>query len=68
LTSEQTAALEQKLQAFEATKGSQLAVLIVPTTGNEQIEQYSLRVVDQWKLGRKNVDDGVLLIVAKTTE
>jgi uncharacterized protein len=65
LTSEQTAALEQKLQAFEATKGSQLAVLIVPTTGNEQIEQYSLRVVDQWKLGRKNVDDGVLLIVAK---
>lgn len=65
LTREQTAALEQKLQAFEAAKGSQLAVLIVPTTGDEQIEQYSLRVVEQWKLGRKNVDDGALLIVAK---
>ena len=68
LTREQTAALEQKLQAFEAAKGSQLAVLIIPTTGDEQIEQYSLRVVEQWKLGRKNVDDGALLIVAKMTE
>lgn len=65
LTREQTAALEQKLKAFEAAKGTQLAVLIVPTTGDEQIEQYSLRVVEKWKLGRKNVDDGALLIVAK---
>ncbi|TAN26268.1 MAG: YgcG family protein [Castellaniella sp.] len=65
LTSEQTAALEQKLRAFEAAKGTQLAVLIVPTTGDEQIEQYSLRVVEKWKLGRKNVDDGALLIIAK---
>src|SRR5689334_9938722 len=65
LNREQTAALEQTLQAFEAGKGSQLAVLIVPTTGEEPIEQYSLRVVEQWKLGRKNVDDGALLIVAK---
>lgn len=65
LTPGQVAALESKLQAFEAEKGSQLAVLIVPTTGEEPIEQYSLRVVEQWKLGRKNVDDGALLIVAK---
>lgn len=65
LTRQQTAALEQRLQAFEAAKGAQLAVLIVPTTGDEQIEQYSLRVVEKWKLGRKNVDDGALLIIAK---
>jgi uncharacterized protein len=65
LTAEQQSTLEEKLRAFEARKGSQLAVLIVPTTRPEEIEQYSIRVVDQWKLGRKNVDDGALLIVAK---
>ena len=61
----QTQALEAKLAAFETSKGSQIAVLIVPTTGDETIEQYSIRVTDQWKLGRKGVDDGVLLLVAK---
>ncbi|MEQ6291785.1 YgcG family protein [Vogesella sp. GCM10023246] len=65
LNSQQLAALEQKLQAFEQAKGSQLAVLIVPTTGEETIEQYSLRVVEQWRLGRKKVDDGALLLLAK---
>jgi uncharacterized protein len=70
LTAEQQTALEQKLAAFEAAKGSQLAVLIVPTTRPEEIEQYSIRVVDQWKLGRgqvggKKVDDGALLLIAK---
>lgn len=65
LTAEQRAALESRLQAFEAQKGSQIAVLIVPTTQPEAIEQYSIRVVEQWKLGRKKVDDGVLLLVAK---
>jgi uncharacterized protein len=70
LTAEQQTTLEQKLAAFEAAKGSQLAVLIVPSTHPEEIEQYSIRVVDQWKLGRgtvsgKKVDDGALLLVAK---
>ncbi len=70
LTAEQQNALEQKLAAFEAAKGSQLAVLIVPTTKPEEIEQYSIRVVEQWKLGRgkvngQRVDDGALLLVAK---
>ncbi len=65
LNSEQLAALERSLQVFEARKGSQLAVLIVPTTNPEAIEQYTLRVVEQWKLGRKKIDDGALLIVAK---
>src|SRR6202011_6049700 len=65
LTAEQQTALEQKLAAFESAKGSQLAVLLVPTTEPEEIEQYSIRVVEQWKLGRKKVDDGALLIIAK---
>ncbi len=66
LGAEQKAALEQTLQAFEARKGSQLAVLIVSTTAPETIEQYALRVAEQWKLGRKKVDDGAILVVAKT--
>jgi uncharacterized protein len=65
LTPGQVGELEQTLQAFEKSKGTQIAVLIVPTTGAETIEQYSLRVVEQWKLGRRQVDDGALLIVAK---
>jgi uncharacterized protein len=59
------ARIEAKLAAFEAKKGSQIAVLIVPTTAPEEIEQFSIRVEDAWKLGRKGVDDGVYLIVAK---
>jgi len=65
LTAEQQTALERKLAAFEARKGSQLALLIVPTTQPEEIAQYSIRVVEQWKLGRQKVDDGALLIIAK---
>ena len=59
------ARIEAKLKDFEAKKGSQVAVLIVPTTQPEEIEQYGIRVEDTWKLGRKGVDDGVYLIVAK---
>jgi uncharacterized protein len=65
LSQDQRAALEQKLAALEARKGSQIAVLLVPTTQPEAVEQYAIRVFDQWKLGRKGVDDGVLLLVAK---
>lgn len=65
LSAGQLAALETRLREFQARKGSQLAVLIVPSTQPEAIEQYAIRVVDQWKLGRRKVDDGVLLLVAK---
>uniref|UniRef100_UPI003340F24E TPM domain-containing protein n=1 Tax=Duganella hordei TaxID=2865934 RepID=UPI003340F24E len=65
LTSDQKASLEQVLQDFEAKKGSQIGVLMLASTTPETIEQYSLRVAEQWKLGRKKVDDGALLIVAK---
>ena len=57
--------MEQSLTAFEARKGSQLAVLMVASTAPEAIEQYALRVAEQWKLGRKKVDDGAILVVAK---
>ena len=65
LTPAQRESLENELRAFEARKGSQIAVLIVPTTQPEAIEQYSIRVTDAWKLGRKGVDDGALLLIAK---
>lgn len=65
LTSQQATQIEQRLLEFEARKGSQIAVLLVPTTQPETIEQYSIRVVDAWQLGRKGADDGVLLLVAK---
>ena len=65
LDAQQIQALEARLAAFEAKKGAQLAVLLVPTTQPETIEQYGLRVVEAWKLGRKGVDDGALLLVAK---
>jgi uncharacterized protein len=57
--------LQQSIRAFEARKGSQIAVLIVPSTDGEAIEQFSLRVAEAWKIGRKKIDDGVLLVVAK---
>lgn len=65
LTPAQQSSLDQTLSAFEAKKGSQLAVLLVPTTAPEEIEQFSLRVAEQWKLGRKKADDGAILVVAK---
>lgn len=65
LDASQQAALETKLKALEDKKGSQVAILIVPTTQPEDISQYSIRVVEQWKLGREKPDDGVLLLVAK---
>jgi uncharacterized protein len=61
----QTQTLTSELEALEKRKGTQIGVLIVPTTQPEDIAQYSIRVFDVWKLGRKGVDDGVLLIVAK---
>ncbi len=65
LSQQEQAALETKLAQFEQEKGSQIAILLVPTTAPEAIEQYSLRVVEAWKLGRGKVDDGVLVLIAK---
>ncbi|EWM42582.1 repair family protein [Bordetella holmesii 41130] len=65
LDASQQAALETKLAALEQRKGAQVAVLIVPTTGPDTIEQFATRVFDTWKLGRQKVDDGILFVVAK---
>ncbi|WP_291869911.1 YgcG family protein [Bradyrhizobium sp.] len=65
LSSADIAVLTQTLTDLEARKGSQIAVLVVPTTDRESIEQFSLRVAEAWKIGRKKIDDGALLVVAK---
>jgi uncharacterized protein len=65
LSAADIAGLTQTLKAFELRKGSQIAVLIVPTTEPETIEQYSIRVAEAWKVGRKKIDDGALLVIAK---
>lgn len=65
LDAQQVQMLESRLSQFEKEKGAQLAVLIIPTTKPETIEQYGIRVVEAWRLGRKGVDDAALLLVAK---
>jgi uncharacterized protein len=65
LTASERAALDAKLVAFEAARGSQVVVLLVPSIGNEAIEEFAGRVTDAWQLGRKGVDDGVLFVIAK---
>jgi uncharacterized protein len=65
LSADNRAALERMLEQFEARKGSQIAVVMVKTTAGEPIEQFALRVGEQWKLGRKRVDDGAILVIAK---
>ncbi|WP_226408189.1 TPM domain-containing protein [Dechloromonas denitrificans] len=65
LDNAQRAGLEQKLAAFEASKGAQVVVLVLPSTQPETIEQFGIRLFDAWKVGRKGIDDGVMLIVAK---
>jgi uncharacterized protein len=70
LSAQDNAALTSQLAAIEQMKGSQVAILIVPTTAPEDIFDYSIRVVEKWKLGRGKVDgkmvgDGVLILVAK---
>lgn len=65
LSAEQQRSLAAKLAALEQESGAQIAVLIVPTTGDDSIEQYAARAFETWKLGRKEVDDGILVVVAK---
>jgi uncharacterized protein len=64
LSPETRAELERELWTLKREKGSEVVVLIVPSTQPEEIEQFSIRVVDTWKLGRKGVDDGALLLLA----
>ncbi len=65
LTPAQTQALSAKLQAIETERGAQVVVLIVPTTQPEDIAAYGQRVADTWKVGRRDVGDGIVIVVAK---
>jgi len=65
LTAQQVAALESKLATLEQQRGAQVVVLLVPTTAPEDIASYAQRVADTWKIGRRGVGDGVLVVVAK---
>ena len=65
LDAAQVQALEARLTAFEKSQGSQIVVLMVPSTGPEDITDYTQRVGDSWKIGRKDIGDGLLLVVAK---
>ena len=65
LSAAQRDELEARIAAYEAKRGSQMAVLMLPTTKPEEIEQYTIRVAEAWKIGRRKVDDGLILVVAK---
>jgi uncharacterized protein len=64
LSAASKSAIDEQCASLEQRKGSQIAVLIIASTAPEEIAQYSLRVAETWKLGRKGVDDGVLFLVA----
>jgi uncharacterized protein len=65
LSTEQLQGLESKLLAFESAHGAQIVVLLIPTTAPEDITSYANRVGDAWKIGRKDIGDGLILVVAK---
>ncbi len=65
LSPSQIRSLEHKLSAFEDSSSNQIVVVVVPTSGEETIEQYSLRVAEANKLGKKGRDNGILLLIAK---
>ncbi|SDC51381.1 uncharacterized protein SAMN05216345_102575 [Cupriavidus sp. YR651] len=65
LSADQRSALENVLAEYEQQRGSQIFVLMVPTTDPETIDAYSIRVADVWRAGRKGIDDGVIVLIAK---
>lgn len=65
LSVEESRAIEQRLRSIEAKSGSQVVVLMVPTTAPEDIAPFAYRVASSWKIGRKHVGDGLLIVVAK---
>jgi uncharacterized protein len=65
LTADQQRSLESRLAEFEARKGAQIAVLMLPSTEPEDIAQFGIRLAEAWKPGRSKIDDGAILIVAK---
>lgn len=68
LSPEATTMLEQKLAAFEREKSTQVVVLTVPSLQGDDIDQFAIRVADQWKIGQKGKDNGVILILAQAEQ
>jgi uncharacterized protein len=64
LAAADVAALEQQLQTFEQQRGTQIVVLVLPSTAPEDITDFTQRLGDAWKIGRREVGDGLLLVVA----
>lgn len=64
LAAADVAALEQQLQTFEQQRGTQIVVLVLPSTAPEDIADFTQRLGDAWKIGRREVGDGLLLVVA----
>jgi len=60
----QRSALQERLAAFEAARGSQVVVVVVPSTQPEPIEDFAHRLGEAWKVGRRDIGDGVLVIIA----
>ena len=65
LSPEAASLLEQKLAAFERDQTTQIVVLTIPSLQGDDIDQFTIRVVDQWKIGQKGTDNGVLLVLAQ---
>lgn len=65
LSRQEAVALETEMAKFEQHRGSQVAILMVPTTYPETLEAYGIRVAEAWKIGRKGLDDGIVILVAK---
>jgi uncharacterized protein len=65
LSAQQKADLESSLAQFEQARGSQIAILMLPSTKPETIEEFGIRLAEAWKIGRKGIDDGVIVVVAK---
>lgn len=65
LTGDQQTQLGNRLASLERDKGAQIAILLLPTTQPESIEAFGIRLAEAWKIGRKGVDDGIIVIVAK---
>jgi len=65
LSAEDRASLTASLAALEKDKGAQITIVLLPTTQPESIEQFGIRLAEAWKIGRKGVDDGIIVIVAK---
>ncbi len=65
LTPEAAARIEEKLAGIERTDSTQIVVLTINSLEGEVLEEYSIRVAEAWKIGKKNLDNGVILLIAK---